>query len=95
MVGSAGATGDAHGKFTRAANLADAPLHHFSRCEFEVGEGREEFLDSNPKFETRQVRPETTVDAETERCVAVDLAVDVDLVSIGELGLVAVRSRER
>ena len=78
-----------------AADLAARPAHGVGVGELEHREALEPHLEGDPQLHAGQVRAGAAVDAEAERGVAVDLAVDDHLVGPLEHLGIAVGRRER
>src|SRR5207245_5574537 len=77
---------DAEREVARAADLARRPRDGVRVGEAEVRDAFHPDLERDPQLHPRQVRPDAAVDAESERGVPVDLAVDDDLGGPVELG---------
>src|SRR5215468_12313028 len=86
---------DAERERARAADLARRPPDRRRVVKGEAGDALEPGFEGDPELHARQVRAHAAVDAEAERGVPVDLAVDDDLTGPVELGRVAVGRRER
>src|SRR5215831_10989480 len=80
---------DAERERARAADLARRPPHRRRVVEAELRDPFEPDFEGRPKLHAGQVRAQTAVDAEAERGVPVDLAVDDDLIRPVELRRVA------
>src|SRR5215470_19183755 len=70
---------DAERERARAADLARRPPHRRRVVQGEAGDPLEPGFEGDPELHARQVRAHAAVDAEAERGVPVDLAVDDDL----------------
>jgi|SRR5271170_3301673 len=77
---------DAEGEGARPADLAGGPGHGRRVDQAELRNPLEPDLEGDPEFHACQVRAQAAVDAEPERGVPVDLAVDDDLIGAVELG---------
>src|SRR5580692_9793334 len=78
--------GDAERERPRAPDLSRGPGHRCGVGEAELGEALEPGFERDPELHAGQVRSQAAVDAEAERGVPVDLAIDHDLVRTVKLG---------